>query len=121
MDRKYFLFPSVAFVHHVLFSSNFGNNDEHDFRIVSGILRLSTKYLIDSLRAKALAHLSIGWPCDLKAWDAREDLARSYDAEGTSTGSLRYPHPFVSAYLTSIRPHIDLITVYSPSLTSLAK
>ncbi|KAF8202520.1 hypothetical protein BJ912DRAFT_444693 [Pholiota molesta] len=68
----------------------FGNNDEDDFRVVSGILRLSTKYLIDSLRAKALAHLSQAWPSDLKTWDAREDLARSFEMEGNPT---RYPHP----------------------------
>ncbi|CAA7265121.1 unnamed protein product [Cyclocybe aegerita] len=75
---------------------SFGNNDEDDFRVVSGILRLSTKYLVDSLRAKAIAHLSIAWPADLKAWDAREDLVRSYDSEGgsSSRGVSRYPHPF---------------------------
>ncbi|KAF8963451.1 hypothetical protein BDZ97DRAFT_1661674 [Flammula alnicola] len=70
---------------------NFGNNDDDDFRAVSGILRLSTKYLIDSLRAKALAHLSIAWPSDLKTWDAREDLSRGYEIEGRTH---RYPHPF---------------------------
>ncbi|KAF9485476.1 hypothetical protein BDN70DRAFT_795624 [Pholiota conissans] len=69
----------------------FGNNDEDDFRVVSGILRLSTKYLVDSLRAKALAHLSEAWPSDLRTWDAREDLARSFEIEGIPK---RYPHPF---------------------------
>ena len=76
-------------------SRNFGNNDRDDFQIVSGILRLATKYLIDSLRAKALAHLHIAWPLDLKAWDAREDVLRNYEVDGFSCGS-RYPHPFVS-------------------------
>jgi len=74
---------------------HFGNNDQDDFRIVSGILRLATKYLIDSLRDKALAHLYIAWPMDLKAWDTREDVLRSYEVEGFSHGH-RYPHPFVS-------------------------
>jgi len=72
---------------------NFGNNDPDDFQIVSGILRLATKYLIDSLRAKALAHLHIAWPLDLKAWDAREDTLRNYEVDGFSRGQ-RYPHPF---------------------------
>ena len=76
-------------------SRNFGNNDRDDFQIVSGILRLATKYLIDSLRAKALAHLHIAWPLDLKAWDAREDVLRNYEVDGFSCGH-RYPHPFVS-------------------------
>ncbi|PPR01688.1 hypothetical protein CVT24_001516 [Panaeolus cyanescens] len=71
----------------------FGNNDEADFRVVSGCLRLSTKYLIDSLREKAIAHLSKAWPSDLKTWDAREDLARSYETDGP-TKSSRFPHPF---------------------------
>jgi len=59
--------------------------------MVSGILRLSTKYLIDSLRAKALMHLAKAWPNDLRAWDAREDLARH--SEGSTR--VKYPHPAV--------------------------
>ncbi|KAF9052290.1 hypothetical protein BDZ89DRAFT_1088430 [Hymenopellis radicata] len=54
----------------------FGDNGEEDFRAVSGILRLSTKYIIDHLREKALAHLSTAWPSTLAGWDAREDYAR---------------------------------------------
>ncbi|TFK40000.1 hypothetical protein BDQ12DRAFT_591806, partial [Crucibulum laeve] len=73
---------------------NFRNNDQDDFRVASGILRLSTKYIIDSLRAKALAHLSIAWPLSLKAWDMREDLARSHELDSTSSGTHLYPHPF---------------------------
>jgi len=61
-------------------SSNFGTNDPADFRIVSGILRPATRYLVDSLRAKALVHLSIAWPNSLKGWDAREDPARADEA-----------------------------------------
>lgn len=76
----------------------FGNNDQDDFRVVSGVLRLATKYLIDSLRAKALAHLHIAWPLDLKAWDAREDVLRSYEIEASSRNPQghHYPPPFVS-------------------------
>jgi hypothetical protein len=76
---------------------NFGNNDKDDFRIVSGILRLSTKYIIDSLRSKAIAHLSIAWPLTLKAWDAREDLARSCDTETL------YPSPIVRFFPSHCR------------------
>jgi len=70
---------------------NFGNNDQDDFRVVSGILRLSTKYLLDCLRAKALAHLSIAWPSDLKSWDAREDAAR-YEMDSEHATRI-YPTP----------------------------
>ncbi|KAF8225527.1 hypothetical protein L208DRAFT_1305889 [Tricholoma matsutake] len=72
---------------------NFGDNGHEDFRSVSGILRLSTKYIIDSLRWKALAHLSIVWPSDLKTWDTREDLSRAYETDSTSHGGHLYPHP----------------------------
>jgi hypothetical protein len=73
---------------------SFGNNDQDDFRIVSVILRLSTKYLCDSLRAKALAHLRVAWPSDLKAWDAREDATRyEMDSETVSSSGNIYPSP----------------------------
>ncbi|KAF9234993.1 hypothetical protein BU15DRAFT_89738 [Melanogaster broomeanus] len=71
---------------------NFGNNDLADFEVVSGILRLATKYLVDSLREKALDHLAVAWPTTLKGWDAREDIARSLELQ---TGSGAYPYPTV--------------------------
>ncbi|KAJ7155464.1 hypothetical protein C8R43DRAFT_432932 [Mycena crocata] len=72
---------------------NFGNNDQEDFRVVSGILRLATKYIVDSLRAKALAHLCIAWPSTLKGWDAREDVARTFEMETSTSGGHFYPSP----------------------------
>ncbi|KAJ6607518.1 hypothetical protein B0H10DRAFT_1817981 [Mycena sp. CBHHK59/15] len=72
---------------------NFGNNDREDFRVVSGILRLSTKYIVDSLRAKALAHICLAWPSTLKGWDAREDVARSFEMETSTSGGHFYPSP----------------------------
>jgi hypothetical protein len=77
--------------------SDFANNDKYDFRVVAGILRLSTKYIIDSLRTKAIAHLSVAWPSTLKAWDAREDLARAHEMESGWTSYL-YPSPIVRCY-----------------------
>jgi hypothetical protein len=38
-------------------------------------------------------HLNVAWPSDLKAWDAREDLAR----HGEGPKRIRYPHPAVSS------------------------
>ncbi|KAJ7449668.1 hypothetical protein FB451DRAFT_1566972 [Mycena latifolia] len=72
---------------------NFGNNDQEDFRVVSGILRLSTKYIVDSLRTKALAHLCIAWPSTLKGWDAREEVARSFEMETSTSAGHFYPSP----------------------------
>jgi hypothetical protein len=74
---------------------NFGKNDSADFRMVSGILRLATKYLVDSLRTKALVHLSRAWPTSLKGWDAREDLARADEMQSGPGMSSVYPSPAV--------------------------
>jgi len=71
----------------------FKNNDPDDFRVVSGILRLTTKYIIESLRTRALNHLRIAWPTTLKEWDAREDIARSYDLGNPTHRGFRYPSP----------------------------
>ena len=97
---------------------NFGNNDQDDFRIVSGVLRLATKYLIDSLRAKALAHLNIAWPLDLKAWDTREDVLRSYEIEESTRNphGHRYPHPFVS-----VTPHLGMCIAKLNVLNNILK
>ncbi|KIJ20629.1 hypothetical protein PAXINDRAFT_106264 [Paxillus involutus ATCC 200175] len=72
---------------------NFGNNDPGDFQIVSGVFRLATKYLVDSLREKALNHLSVAWPMTLKGWDAREDTARSLELRAGSAATSIYPSP----------------------------
>lgn len=69
--------------------------------MVSGILRLATKYLVDSLRAKALAHLSFAWPNSLKGWDAREDLARADEMRSGPGMSNIYPSPAVSLLLST--------------------
>ncbi|KAF8920508.1 hypothetical protein CPB85DRAFT_1372650 [Mucidula mucida] len=63
-----------------------------DFRTVSGILRLSTKYIIDHLREKALAHLSTAWPSTLAGWDTREDYARYAEQDPAQHGRV-YPSP----------------------------
>ncbi|KZW01204.1 hypothetical protein EXIGLDRAFT_666494 [Exidia glandulosa HHB12029] len=54
---------------------SFGDNSETDFAVVSGVLRLSNKYLIEPLRTRAIAHLSAAWPSTLSTWDAREEVA----------------------------------------------
>ncbi|KAG1732482.1 hypothetical protein EDB19DRAFT_1929180 [Suillus lakei] len=72
---------------------NFGKNDPVDFRMVSGILRLATKYLVDSLRTKALVHLNRAWPNSLKGWDAREDLSRADEMQSGPGMSNIYPSP----------------------------
>ncbi|KZV61187.1 hypothetical protein PENSPDRAFT_659081 [Peniophora sp. CONT] len=67
-----------------------GNNDPEDFHVTSGILRLGTKYAVDKLRDRALAHLMIAWPTTLEGWDAREEAAREHEFD---TGQPLYPSP----------------------------
>ncbi|KAI1782785.1 hypothetical protein LXA43DRAFT_1068289 [Ganoderma leucocontextum] len=74
--------------------SNFGSNDRRDFIASSGVLRLSSKYLIEeTTRQKALAHIRTAWPSTLKGWDLREDVARAHEAETGQPRGNRYPHP----------------------------
>lgn len=96
VDREYILL--VLDLCTISLHSLLGNNDRQEFRIISGILRLSTKYLIDSLRSKILDHLQVAWPANLEAWDAREDLARAYEAESGLHRGLMYPSPIVSLF-----------------------
>lgn len=73
-----------------------GDNGREDFKVVAGILRLSSKYMVDSLRTKALAHLTDAWPPSLRGWDLREDRARQYEQDtGKGKGQL-FPSPIVS-------------------------
>ncbi|KAF9219772.1 hypothetical protein BS17DRAFT_716408 [Gyrodon lividus] len=72
---------------------SFGSNDPADFQVVSGVLRLATKYLVDSLREKALNHLAVAWPTTLKGWDAREDTARSLELQAGPGAMSIYPSP----------------------------
>ena len=51
---------------------------------------------MDSLREKALKHLSVAWPTTLKGWDAREDMARSFELQAGSESLCLYPSPIVS-------------------------
>lgn len=89
---------SEDFAHllHALYDGpTFGDNNRDDYRVVSGILRLATKYLIDNLRKRALDHLSVAWPTALKGWEAREDVARVFESETGQPRGLRYPSPIV--------------------------
>ncbi|KAJ4470453.1 hypothetical protein J3R30DRAFT_3537592 [Lentinula aciculospora] len=97
---------------------HFGNNDQDDFRVVSGVLRLSTKYLIDSLREKAIAHLSIAWPSTLKSWDAREDLARAYEIEIGTSGARLYPSPLA---VINLAREVDAPTLLPSAFFDLSR
>ncbi|KAJ6616627.1 hypothetical protein B0H10DRAFT_1799065 [Mycena sp. CBHHK59/15] len=46
-----------------------------DFLLIAAILRLSTKYNVDFLRRRALAHISSLYPTTLQEWDQRKDTS----------------------------------------------
>ncbi|KAF9077919.1 hypothetical protein BDP27DRAFT_1207497 [Rhodocollybia butyracea] len=97
---------------------HFGNNDLDDFRVVSGVLRLATKYLVDSLREKAIAHLGIAWPSTLKGWDTREDLARAYEMETGTSGARLYPSPLA---VINLAREVDAPTLLPSAFFDLSR
>jgi len=105
-------FVQVLLISGLLLHSAFGNNDREDFRVVSGILRLATKYLFESLRVLALAHLGIAWPTTLRGWETREDRVQSYELDHPHRPRF-YPHPFVSNLVIPLQ--LDLPDYFSLS------
>lgn len=64
-----------------------------NFPIISAVLRLSSKYLIEHLRQRCLVHLEADWPSTLEAWDAREKAA--IDSNGTYSPRDTCAHPTI--------------------------
>ncbi|KAI5119753.1 hypothetical protein M0805_004085 [Coniferiporia weirii] len=62
-----------------------------DFKYVSAVLRLSTKYFVEHLRERCVNRLMIDWPCTLASWDSREIEAT--DAFGRYSPRARFAHP----------------------------
>lgn len=72
----------------------FSNSLEYDgnnFTVVSGLLRLFTKYRVLRLRKEILCGLSASWPSTLSQWEARESKAT--DASGVYAPRHNLPHP----------------------------
>ncbi|KAK7001410.1 glutamine amidotransferase type-1 domain-containing protein [Favolaschia claudopus] len=68
LDMKHFL----KALHHVGY---YDPAETTDFLLIAAILRLSTKYNVDFLRRRALAHISSLYPTTLQEWDLRKDTA----------------------------------------------
>ena len=99
--RVYDTAEDVAnFLTAIYLGPTFGTNDPADFRVQAGILRLSHKYEVEKLREKALAHISTAWPSSLKAWDTREEVARSFETASKKHRRERYPSPIVRALVS---------------------
>jgi hypothetical protein len=116
MMARSFYFPfSPSLDAHWHAIRKFGNNDPHDFAVVSGILRLSTKYAIDSLRSKAITHLNIAWPTTLKGWDLREDKSHAYELTSPTVHAGLYPSPIVRPFRSKSRQITHLFRTSSTS------
>jgi hypothetical protein len=62
-----------------------------NFPVISGVLRLSIKYLVEYLRLECLKLLQHDWPTNLAAWDLREKEAMG--SNGAYESSKARPHP----------------------------
>ncbi|KZT72000.1 hypothetical protein DAEQUDRAFT_744039 [Daedalea quercina L-15889] len=61
------------------------------FEVIAGVLRLSSKYLIEHLRIRCVQWLRADWPSTLEGWDRREQQAT--DDSKRYTPREWYPHP----------------------------
>ncbi|KAF8429956.1 hypothetical protein L210DRAFT_3073903 [Boletus edulis BED1] len=88
-------------VHHLLVALYdgfyFPKPHARDFSALSSVLRLSTKYFIEHLRAQCLARLVHDWPTTLADWDRRE--AAATDVNGRYTPRDAYAHPVLAINL----------------------
>ncbi|KAJ7048739.1 hypothetical protein C8F01DRAFT_1239240 [Mycena amicta] len=64
-----------------------------DFPVIAGVLRLSSKYLVEHLRQRCIARLELEWPSTLAGWDSREQAAT--DALGHYAPRVPYAHPIL--------------------------
>ncbi|THH27559.1 hypothetical protein EUX98_g6624 [Antrodiella citrinella] len=82
-----------------------------DFPVIAGVLRLSTKYMIEHLRQRCLLRLTADWPATLAAWDERERFAT--DKESRYNPRDAYPHPLLVISLAlELRLHELLPSAY---------
>ncbi|TDL29017.1 hypothetical protein BD410DRAFT_735751 [Rickenella mellea] len=71
----------------------FKRTQKEDFHAFTAILRLSTKYFIESLRQLCMSRLQTDWPSTLSGWDMREREAT--DEKGRYNPRDHLPHPIV--------------------------
>ncbi|KAF9443833.1 hypothetical protein P691DRAFT_382286 [Macrolepiota fuliginosa MF-IS2] len=81
--------------------------DPADFEIVSGILRLATKYQATKTREDALRGLTPSWPKTLTQWEIRE--AAATNSNGLYKPRLSYPHPIMVINLARATDTPDLL------------
>ncbi|KII92351.1 hypothetical protein PLICRDRAFT_104322 [Plicaturopsis crispa FD-325 SS-3] len=67
--------------------------DGSDISLVSGLLRMFTKYRVMRLRGEALRGLSLIWPSTISLWESRETKAT--DSAGVYAPRQAHPHPIL--------------------------
>ncbi|KAF8876703.1 hypothetical protein CPB84DRAFT_1795692 [Gymnopilus junonius] len=82
-------------------------HDNHDFEIVSALLRLSTKYRVQHIRNDILRGMSMVWPRNLSAWEFRE--ADATDSTGVYKPRSVYPHPILVINLAKETGALELL------------
>ncbi|KAF9457883.1 hypothetical protein BDZ94DRAFT_1325912 [Collybia nuda] len=87
-----------------------------DFAAIAGVLRLSTKYLVEVLRQRCLTRLSLDWPSTLAGWDQREHEAT--DSLGRYTPRESCPHPIL---LIELALDLDIPSVLPAAFYDLAR
>ncbi|CAK5279945.1 unnamed protein product [Mycena citricolor] len=88
----------------------------NDFPAVAATLRLSTKYIVESLRQRCISRLDLDWPSTLAGWDQRE--ASATDAQGHYSPRAACPHPVLTIEFAI---DLDLRTLLPAAMYDLAR
>ncbi|THH14391.1 hypothetical protein EW146_g5936 [Bondarzewia mesenterica] len=87
-----------------------------DFPFLAGVLRLSTKYMIENLRTLCIAHLQCNFPLTLEGWDQREKAAT--DANGRYGPRDSIPNPIL---VINLARELDLEFLLPAAFYDLAR
>ncbi|KAJ7061885.1 hypothetical protein C8F01DRAFT_987358 [Mycena amicta] len=87
-----------------------------DFPVVAGVLRLSSKYLVEHLRQRCMARLEVEWPATLAGWDSREQAAT--DALGHYAPRATCAHPIL---VIDLALQLSLPFVFPAAMYDLAR
>ncbi|KAJ7065857.1 hypothetical protein C8F01DRAFT_1352060 [Mycena amicta] len=87
-----------------------------DFPVIAGVLRLSSKYLVEHLRQRCMARLEAEWPSTLAVWDSREQAAT--DALGHYAPRVIYMHPI---HVIDLALQLNLPSLFPAAMYDLAR
>ncbi|KAL0959012.1 hypothetical protein HGRIS_014324 [Hohenbuehelia grisea] len=87
-----------------------------DFPIIAGVLRLSSKYLVESLRQQCILRLEHEWPSTLAGWDRREQ--ESTNAQAHYSPRDLYAHPIL---VLELAVELNLPSLFPAALYDLSR